>query len=161
LEEGRMLDSYFLDDFIKPVTIIKLPPQEPHAVIRRQLLEQYAVETKAGEALIIDTGWGAMWDKEGYVLSCPTYANDAIAWVLEQKPSIFGVDVPCIESSWSEDDDEEKGGLLGELFVKESLLVAPLINLEQIEGSRGTLYCIPLSVEGTSGAPARVFIELE
>ncbi len=161
LEEGRMLDSYSLDDFIKPVTIIKLPPQEPHAVIRRQLLEQYAVETKAGEALIIDTGWGAMWDKEGYVLSCPTYANDAIAWVLEQKPSIFGVDVPCIESSWSEDDDEEKGGLLGELFVKESLLVAPLINLEQIEGSRGTLYCIPLSVEGTSGAPARVFIELE
>ena len=57
LRRGRMLDSYFLDDFIKPVTIIKLP-QEPHAVIRRQLLEQYAVETKAGEALIIDTGWG-------------------------------------------------------------------------------------------------------
>ncbi len=160
LEEGRMLDSYSLNDFIKPVTIIRLPPQEPHAVIRRALLEEHAVETKEGEALIIDTGWGKMWNKEGYVLSCPTYAQDAIAWVLEQKPSIFAVDVPCIEASWGEDDDEEKGGLLGELFVKESLLVAPLINLEQVEATRGTLYCIPLPVEGTSGAPARVFIEL-
>lgn len=161
LPHGRLLDSYSLPDFIKPCTIIRLPRQKPHSVIRRELLEKYAVQIKPGEALVIDTGWGAMWNEEGYVLTCPTYANDAIAWILEQKPGIFGVDVPCIEASWSEDNEQEKGGLLGELFENESLLVAPLINLNKVIASTGTLYCIPVPVEGTSGAPARVFIETE
>jgi len=159
LPHGRHLDSYSLPDFIKPCTILRLPHQGPHAVVRRELLERYLVNIKPGEALIIDTGWGSMWNKDGYVLSCPTFANDAIAWILEQKPGILGVDVPCIEASWSEDDEGEKGGLLGELFESGSLLVAPLVNLDQVTFSTGTLYCIPLPVEGTSGAPARVFIE--
>jgi kynurenine formamidase len=70
--------------------------------------------------------------------------------------SIFGIDVPCIEASWSEDDEEEKGGLLGEIFKQGVLLVAPLVNLDRVEADRGTLFCMPLAVKGTSGAPARV-----
>jgi kynurenine formamidase len=47
------------------------------------------------------------------------------------------------------------------MFKKGTLLVAPLVNLEQVEGDRGVLYCIPLYVAGTSGAPARIVFEEE
>ena len=160
LEDGRYLDSYSLQDFIKPCTIIHLPVQPPKNRISRELLEAHAVDIEPGDALLINTGWAAQWNQENYVLTCPTLTTDAIAWIIAQRPCILGVDIPCIEDSWSEDNEEEKGGLLGELFRTGALLVAPLINLSHVHGTKGMLYCMPLPVKGTSGAPARVFIEL-
>ncbi|MDD3998337.1 MAG: cyclase family protein [Sphaerochaetaceae bacterium] len=160
LECGRLLDSYSIRDFIVPYKLLRLPKQEPHALIRKELLERFAVSLSHKDALLIDTGWSGMWNKPGYVLSCPNYAPDAVEWIIDQRVSIFGVDVPCIESSWSEDNEDDKGGLLGELFARGTLLVAPLVNLSEIP-IEGTLYCIPLPIKGTSGAPARVFVETE
>lgn len=156
LEKGKNLDEYSLDDFIKPVRYIRLPVQDRKSLVRASLLIEHAGTMKKGEALIVDTGWWREWNKPGYVLECPNFASDALDWVIEQCPSIFGVDVPCIESSWSEDAEESKGGLLGELFAGGSLLVAPLVNLGGILKERGRLFCLPLPVTGTSGAPARV-----
>ena len=162
LKKGRLLESYSMEDFIKPVKIVKLPEQTAKSLIDGQLLEDHAPEIERGDALIIHTGWGRMWNKPGYVLQCPNMKKSALKWVLDRDISIFGVDVPCIEASWSEGDEEEKGGLLGEMFEAGVLLVAPLVNLDRIETDRGTLFCIPMAVKGTSGAPARVlFMEGE
>jgi kynurenine formamidase len=120
------------------------------------MLQDNAPKIDAGEALIIDTGWGKMWNKAGYVLQCPNMAKSAIDWVLEKRVSIFGVDIPCIESAWSENSATEKGGLLGALFKQGVLLVAPLVNLDRVNRKEGTLICLPMKVKGVSGAPARV-----
>jgi arylformamidase len=156
LEKGRNLDSYSIEEFIKPVKIVKLPEQPAKSLIDNSMLDAYAPKIDRGDALIIETGWGKMWNKPGYVLQCPNMLKGALEWVLEKDISIFGIDVPCIEASWSEGDEEEKGGLLGEMFKQGVLLVAPLINLDRVEADRGTLFCMPLAVKGTSGAPARV-----
>jgi arylformamidase len=156
LETGKTLDEYGVSDFVKPVKIIKLPRQKKRALITGEMLEDNAPEIKKGEALIVDTGWGKMWNKEGYVLQCPNMVKSAIDWVLEKRVSIFGVDIPCIESAWSDNSVNEKGGLLGALFKQGVLLVAPLVNLDKVEKTEGTLMCLPMKVKGVSGAPARV-----
>jgi kynurenine formamidase len=156
LEDGKNLDEYPVDAFVKPVSVLRLPEQPAKALIDDRLLEANAPEISPGDALIIDTGWGRNWNKPGYVLQCPNMRSSALEWVLGLDISIFGIDVPCIEASWSEDDVEEKGGLLGKLFERGVLLVAPLVNLDKVDKSRGTILCLPLSVKGTSGAPARV-----
>lgn len=157
LEDGKNLDEYELSDFIKPVKIIKLPKQEPNALIDSDMLQRYAPAIEKGDALAIDTGWGTMWNKPGYVLECPNFLNNALQWILDQKISILAVDVPCIEASWAEDDEEAKGNLLAELFLSDALLAAPLVGLQNIKKESGLLYCIPLALQGTSGAPARIF----
>ncbi len=159
LEGARNLDEYGIDAFIRPASIIRLPRQSEKALIDVSLLAEHAHSIEKGDAFIVDTGWGAMWNKPGYVLRCPNFTKRAIEWLLAQGAGILGFDVPCIESSWSEDAAEEKGGLLGMMFRKDILLAAPLINLEQIEGERGTLWCLPLKVKGTSGAPARILFD--
>jgi kynurenine formamidase len=161
LEKAKNLDAYSVSDFIKPAAIVRLPRQKEKALVQGELLEKHAPRVSRGDALIIDTGWGAMWNRPGYVLTCPNLARSALEWALAKGISIFGTDVPCIESSWSEDEASEKGGLLGKLFERNVLLVAPLVNLDQAKADRGMLYCLPLSVAGTSGAPARVVWEEE
>ncbi len=161
LEKGRNLDRYGLERFIRPARILRLPRQKAGALIDAPLLAEHAPRggIRKGEALIIDTGWGKNWNKAGYVLQCPNFTRRAVEWVAGKGIAIFGVDVPCIESAWSEDAAEEKGGLLGLLFRRGALLVAPLVNLSRVKKDRGTLFCLPLPVAGTSGAPARVIFE--
>ena len=156
LEDGRNLGDYYVDSFIRPAKVIKLPKQEPKSLVDADLLRRYAPEIEEGDALIIGTEWGKRWNRPGYVLECPNFLPDGLEWILSRDICALGVDVPCIEASWSEDDEESKGGLLGELFKRGILLVAPLINVENISGTSGTLICLPLNLEGTSGAPARV-----
>ena len=160
IKDGKTLDQYSVDDFIKPAKVIKLPEQKKKSLINRELLEEHAPEINAGDALLIDTGWGKMWNKPGYVLECPNLLKDALELVLEKDISIFGVDIPCIEAAWSDGKEGEKGSLLEVLFQKGALLAAPLVNMDKITKSEGKIICLPISVNGTSGAPARViFIE--
>lgn len=160
IEDGKNLDDYSVEDFIRPAKIIKLPEQKRKSLIDRKSLEQNTPEINRGEALLMDTGWGRMWNKPGYVLECPNMSRGALEWVLEQNVSIFGVDIPCIEAAWSEEKEGEKGSLLGTLFKKGMLLLAPLVNMDKITEREGKLICLPMYVKGTSGAPVRViFIE--
>jgi kynurenine formamidase len=161
LEDGKTLDEYGIGNFIKPATIIRLPKQPEKTVVQDTLLAKHAPSISKGQALIVDTGWGVQWNKPGYVLQCPNFSQSAVEWILDHEPAICAFDVPCLESSWSEDVVEEKGGLLGMMFKAGALLVAPLVNLENIKSDRGMLYCLPISLAGTSGAPARVVFEEE
>lgn len=156
LEGGETLDACPVERFIRPVKILRLPKQRSKALIGYELLKAHAPKLEKGDALIIDTGWGERWNKPGYLLDCPNFLSNSLEWILDQKVSILGVDVPCIEASWSEGDDETKGGLLGKLFEGGTLLLAPLVNLAKVTADSGTLICLPLFVGATSGAPVRV-----
>ncbi|MEN3185881.1 MAG: cyclase family protein [Atribacterota bacterium] len=160
LKDGKTLDQYPLERFYLSAKILRLPTQREKSIIGRQILEKNTPPISPGEALLIDTGWGTRWNTPGYVLSCPNFDEEALLWIIEQNISLLGVDVPCIESAWSDDEEGEKGSMLGKLFAHDILLLAPLIGLERISSPRGTLICLPINLKGTSGAPCRaIFIE--
>jgi kynurenine formamidase len=160
LEDGKTLDEYGVEDFIKPATLIRLPKQAGKAMIGADLLETHApANIPRGRALIVETGWWSRWNTPGFVLESPNFDRGAVQWLLDREPAICGFDITCLESSWSEDVVEEKGGLLGMIFRQAALLLAPLVNLGQLRGTEGTLYCLPLHAAGTSGAPVRVVFE--
>jgi kynurenine formamidase len=157
---GKTLDQYPVERFIVPATILKLPPQAPGALIDADLLAAHAPRIQKGEALLLATGWGTMWNRPGYVMQCPTMKGSAMDWVVEKGVSLFGVDIPCIEAQRSEDPDEINGNLLRRMFERDTLLLAPLVNLESVGSDHGTLVCMPLKLKGASGAPCRaVFVE--
>ena len=160
LKSGRTIDEYSVSDYIRPVKLIRLPYLEAKAVIDGKMLEENAPAISPGDALIIDTGWWRFWNKPGYVLDSPNFSRSAMEWIVDKKIGILGLDLTCLESAWSEECVEEKGGLLGMLFSSGALMAAPLVNLGEISKHSGTLCCMPLKVEGTSGAPVRaVYME--
>jgi kynurenine formamidase len=160
IEGGKTLDAYPVERFICPAKIIKLPPQQEKALISADLLVRHSPKIEPGDALLISCGWGEMWNRPGYVLRCPNLKRDALEWVLDHQINIFGVDIPCIEASWSDDDAASKGSLLKTLFERDILLLAPLVHLEMTRSNSGTLLCLPINLQGTSGAPCRaLFLE--
>jgi arylformamidase len=160
IEGGKTLDAYPVERFICPAKLLKLPPQPEKSLIDADLLERHSPKIDSADALLVSCGWGAMWNKPGYVLRCPNMKRDALEWVLDHQISIFGVDIPCIEASWSDDDAGAKGSMLRALFERDILLLAPLVNIESTHSVSGTLLCLPLNIAGTSGSPCRaLFLE--
>ena len=114
-----------------------------------------------GDALLIECGWGSRWGEPDYVTGSPAFHVDCLPWLLAQPFAILGVDVPCIESARSRPDGTEAAGnMLVPIFQRGVLLLAPLVNLDQIRTPRGQLIALPLNIRAVSGAPCRaVFVE--
>lgn len=161
LADGRHLSSYGVADFIRPVSILRLGTLAPDTLIDGKMLAAAAPTIASGDALIIDTGWHRQWNAPGFVERCPKMVPSALEWILAQPIGLLGVDVPAIEAAWTDDDAEAKGGLLTQLFARGCLLLAPVVNLDQVGADRGRLTALPLPVQGTSGAPVRAIIEWE
>lgn len=159
LKDGETLDQYSVQDFIRPVKILRLGKLAANTLIDGAMLAAAAPKIEPGDALIVDTCWYANWNTPGFVENCPKMVPSALAWILEQPIGLLGVDVPAIEAAWTDDDAEAKGGLLTKLFARGCLLLAPVVNLDQIGANEGRLIALPLPVIGTSGAPVRAVIE--
>jgi kynurenine formamidase len=161
LADGRHLSSYSVSDFIRPVKILRLGNLAANTLIDGDMLAAAAPAIELGDALIIDTGWYRQWNAPGFVEQCPKMLPSALAWIVGQPIAVLGVDVPAIEAAWTDGDEDAKGGLLSQLFERGGLLLAPLVNLDQVGADHGRLIALPLPVVGTSGAPVRAVIEWE
>ena len=103
-----------------------------------------------GDALLFCCDWSD-WYSPDFLDCCPYLTIDAMEWILSQKPSILGSDLP----SWEKDEG------VFDLYAKSNtLMVAPLVNLEQTTSVRGKLTVLPLNIMHTCCSPARIiFIE--
>jgi kynurenine formamidase len=144
------------DTFMRPAVICHAPRKGPEEVIRRAELEAHCPPVQPGDALLIECGWGARWERPEFVTGSPAFHVDCLPWFLSRPFAILGVDVPCIESARSRPSEgDATGNMLTPIFGRGALLLAPLVNLDQAAAPRGRLIALPLNVRGVSGAPCR------
>lgn len=145
------VDQIPVDHFIRPARLLRLPVVEPSARINRKDLQPYSPDIKPGDALLIDTGWGELWNRPEYVTHSPHFDLSALQWLLDLPFSILGLDLPCAD---------ENAEILHPLFQKGMLMVAPLVHLRQIQIPHGMFIALPLRIRGVCSTPCRaVFIE--
>jgi kynurenine formamidase len=119
------------------------------------------------DALIVArTGWSERWaqparyrhEDERGVMHFPGFGEAAIAWLLAHHPSFVGVGIdtlsldPGASTTFAAHRRLLGGGKYG---------VENLTGLEQLPARGARIIVAPLKLTGGSGAPARVFAELE
>ncbi len=139
--------------FLRPAAVIRVSV-EPLGRIEVEDLTSAAPEINPGEVIIVDTGWGNKWRDDDFIESCPYFSRDAMYWILDRQPFIFSADMPKFDS-W--EDPQE---FFGRFFDEGVLLLAPVMNLAQIQADRGHIVALPMKVEQACAAPCRtLFIE--
>ena len=158
IEGAPTLDQVPITELIRPARLMRLPAAGPRTLITREHLEANDPGLNDGDALVIDTGWGRRWDTPGYVTDGPAFAASTLDWFLAQPFSILALDTPVMECLWCSEGDmaDQHGDLLKPLYEHGMLLVAPVINLDQITRPTGTLISLPMAVDGVCSAPSRV-----
>lgn len=155
LPEGETIDQVAPERFVRPATIIQLPDLKPRQFIHLADLQAGGAVPKAGDAVIIATGWDRFWNSPGFVEDSPYFSIEAMQWLLDQGAAIVGADLPSF------DNPRAPEGVVHLLFGAGRLLLAPLTNLREtsrLNDPRPLLAAFPLKIKGVCGTPCRALL---
>lgn len=110
------------------------------------------IDIREGDAILVSASWGKYWTEQNYLESSPFFSYEAMEWLVSKKPSILGSDVPRWENL------EKLEGIFNIFYKADILMLAPLVNLENVGVNNLSLTVLPLNVIGTSCAPSRAII---
>ncbi len=143
-----------------PCVLLNLPlvekGPERHAITAEALAAcPGADQIRQGDAILVGSGWGKYWMDPDYVTMGPYFTKGAMDWMLEKKPVIIGSD----SSRW--ENLEQPQGFFGDFYAANVLMLAPLVNLEQVPFTSCSLTALPIKVTGTCAAPVRAILTEE
>jgi len=155
LYRGRMnLDELSLERCFLEAVVLHIPlgPHEhitPEAI--QYALAQAGESLRPGDALIINTRWHHRWNHPEYPLDPPHFTVEAIDWLLEQEISLLGSD------STRFDGRLDPQNHLPTFFEKDTLMLACMTNLDEVQRVRVKLIVLPLKV-ASCVAPCRAIV---
>ena len=133
---------------------------DPEYAITAQDLERAArVEVRAGDAVLVRTGFGALWsDPEAYLKAAGISAAGS-RWLVDHKVAVAGADNMAFDVMGPA-DPELKMTLPGHilLLVRAGVPIIENLNLEELAaaGVHEFLFvCLPLKMRGATGSPVR------
>ena len=142
-----------LERFITRAVVAQLPDKSPLEPVTARELDAAVADDPRGAALLVATGWDAMWGRPGFVERCPYFVPEAMDWVVARCVRLLGLDVPCVQ------DPRHDDGALNRLFFAEDRLPsAPPVNLRQAGSGPNTLVALPLNIPGVCGTPVRAVL---
>jgi len=151
LDEPALEEEVPVEELVLRPTVILRVAAGPGQRIEQAELQQATekVAMRPGLAVLVATGWGAHWEDEDFLARSPYFSRDAMLWLLDQRPFLIGADLPRFDSG----DDPQL--FFPEFFQRGVLLLAPLVNLDQVPVDEGRLIVLPLRVREVAAAPCR------
>src|SRR5262249_42785087 len=117
------------------------------------------VEVKAGDVLLVRTGYAPLWDQEGPYLDAAGVGKSGTIWAAERAVVAVGAD----NMAWDapDDRDPESGATLFAhvyLLPQKGIYIIENLNLEDLARDRCYPFAFigaPLKLKGATGSPLR------
>jgi kynurenine formamidase len=134
---------------------------EPDYAITPQDLERAGrVEIREGDAVLVRTGYGALWSKPDNYLHAAGVSAAASRWLGERKVRAVGADNMAFDVMSPTPDPELRVTLPGHilLLVRAGIPIIENLNLEELAAEKVyefAFVCLPLKMRGATGSPVR------
>ena len=147
--QGKNLDVYPIERWILPAHVVNIKDRQ---VVRPGELKNLEIEP--GEALLFKTANSLNGQATSGVFSKSfVYMTlEAADFCIAQKVSLVGIDYASVEKYDAEDFPVHQKLLENDILILEG------INLKDVPPGRYTLFCPPLKIKGTEGAPTRAVL---
>jgi kynurenine formamidase len=164
VEDGETADQVLLARCCGEAVVIDLTPVEPDHDITPEDLEAAAPEIRAGDIVLVRTGWSdqAWGDFPRYYVGSPACTPEAARWLVATEAKAIGFD--C----FPERAAKKQSYLPSEFVVHEiignsgAILMQTLTRLGELPADRRFMfYAAFLKVTGGEGAPTRFFAVLD
>jgi kynurenine formamidase len=117
------------------------------------------IEVRAGDVLLVRTGFGALWNDEAAYLDAAGVSKSGTLWAAERGVAAVGAD----NMAWDvpEERDAESGATLFAhiyLLTQKGIYIIENLNLEDLASDRHYSFGfigIPLKLNGATGSPLR------
>src|SRR5438067_8445106 len=133
--------------------------EERHAIMAEELERAADVEIREGDAVLIRTGYGALWSEPEAYLRAAGVSAAGSRWLIERKVEVVGADNMAFDVMGPA-DPELKVTLPGHilLLVRAGIPIIENLNLEELAAAgvhEFVFVCLPLKMRGATGSPVR------
>ena len=151
---GRSIDQLPLDRLVGPGVVLPVPAG-PYEVIEAEALSAARPEVRAGDIVLLDTGWARHAGTERYDRH-PSLSVGAAHWLVERHVKLVGVDFATPDLPVALRPQGFNWPVHHILLANEVLIGEHLTNVESLSGRRVEVMFLALNVRDADGAPARV-----
>lgn len=149
---ARTLDAFGADTFIGRGIVIDCREVGEGAEIGMDILARYLDKLDGCDFLLFCTGWDKLWGTEAYFGEYPVLSREALEFVISLGCKGIGFDTVSLDPVSDANLTYHK-----RLFSSLNIInIENLRGLDELVGESFTLCCLPLKVEDSDGAPARV-----
>jgi kynurenine formamidase len=132
---------------------------EGHAISAEELERAADVEVGKGDAVLIRTGYGALWSNPDAYLRAAGVSAGGSRWLIERRAAVVGADNMAFDVMGPA-DPELKVTLPGHvlLLVRAGIPIIENLNLEEMAAAgihEFVFVCLPLKMRGATGSPVR------
>ncbi len=129
----------------------EITAQDVQAALKRQ-----GIRLQPGDAVLIHTGWGALWGKDNarYQASSPGIGTAAAEWLARQDPMLVGADNSAVEIT-PNPNRELAGPVHQILLVVNGIHLLENLRLDALAAGRAHEFALvvePLKIQGGTGS---------
>jgi len=150
LNDHRTVDHLSLDVLIGPVRVIQIP--EEVGLINADILEKSQIPP-ATERLLLKTRNSLLWSRGEKVFNKDFVgvSGDGAEWLVQSGVKLVGIDYLSIAPY-------KQSVLTHQILLKPGIIILEGVDLSAVPAGTYELYCLPLKLTGSDGAPARVVL---
>ncbi len=150
LNDHRTVEGLSLDVLIGPVQIIQIP--EDVDMITADILEN-AVVPSGTVRLLLKTRNSRLWERgeKGFVKDFVGISENGADWLVRTGIKLVGIDYLSIAPY-------KQSLPTHQVLLKPGIIILEGVDLSAVSPGIYTLYCLPLKLAGSDGAPARVIL---
>jgi arylformamidase len=152
IKNGITADEIPIERFLGKALTIDFSDKEAGSGISLTDLKKYEDKIDEGIIVLLYTGISKHWNEEWSRSKFTYLSKEAAEWLADKNVKGVGIDCLSIEKFGSKNGEVHKALLKKNIFIIESLNSS----LEQLVGKEAMLFCLPIYLKGTDGAPARV-----
>jgi arylformamidase len=151
LDRGETLDQLSVNHFFGTGLCIDIG-MTPPGRIEWTMLQRFQKELSHSDFVLLRTGWGQYWGAARYFQDYPVLSAAATTRLAEFNLKGVGVDTLSVDKEDTTDYPVHRT-----LLENHILIIENLAHLDRLpEGLFGQLYCLPLHIGASDGAPTRV-----
>lgn len=151
LESGETIEKISLDKMIGRVYVLYVPGVK---LITKEILEKSSIPPRT-KRIIFKTDNSEIWSSENpseFVKDYVALEAEAAKYMIQRGVKLVGIDYLSIAPY----DDLVS---THEVLLESGIVILEGLNLSEVSQGRYTLYCLPLKLEGSDGAPARAILQ--
>lgn len=150
IADGKTIEQLKLEVLVGPAQLVELP--EECELISAADLQQAGI-AEGMQRVLLKTRNSRFWNQPGlpFQREFTSLAPDGAAYLVERGVRLIGIDYFSI-APFNDSVPTHRELLGAEVVVLEG------VNLSQVPAGRYQLYCLPLKLGGSDGAPARAIL---
>jgi kynurenine formamidase len=159
-DELASIESFPVDRFVGPGIALGVRKEPNEPVDARDLELAAKGLLRAGDMVLLHTGWDRFYGDPSYLTDYPSLTLEAADWLIERQVRLVALDMLSPDLPPNRRAPDAQLVVHRRLLGNDVLIAENLTGLAAVVGRRLQVYALPLKIAEGDGAPSRFCVEV-